>query len=133
MNHRILRLFSLCISITLLLAACQSRAQKLVPVTGAQEVALAAPAALARDSVLNYLLTSSRLAKVPPGTDWQLETEQGLNGEYHFRSGDWLMLIRTANTGEAIQQVMILNSIEKASWTGYVTAEGKVVDTAYVR
>jgi hypothetical protein len=133
MNRWTRSLVSLGILTVLLLTACQPKAQKLLPVTGVEEMSLAEPAELARDSVLGYILSSSRLANLPAGADWQLEAAEQSEGEYHFRSGDWLMLIRSADSGESIQRVMILNPVEKASWTGYVTADGKVVDTAYGR
>lgn len=120
MNQWIVRLFFLCA--VLLLTGCQPQIQKLLPITGVEEVSLAAPAELARESVLQYILSSSRL-----------ETGKQAEGEYRFRSGDWLMLIRSADTGDAIQKVLIINPVEKASWTGYVTADGHVVDTAYGR
>ena len=133
MNRWTGNLFSLGVITALLLTACQPEAQKLLPVTGDQEVSLAAPAELARDSVLDYIVASARLAALPASADWQLEAAMQAEGEYYFRSGDWLMLIRSADTGEAIQRVVILNPVEKASWTGYVTADGRVVDTAYGR
>lgn len=133
MNRWTRSLLSLGILMDLLLTACQPKAQKLLPVTGVEEVSLAGPAALARDYVLEYILSSSRLAHLPSGADWHLDAAEKSEGEYHFRSGDWLMLIRSAGVGESIQRVMIINPVEKASWTGYVTADGKVVDTAYGR
>ena len=133
MNRWTRSLSSLGIIIILLLTACQTKAQKLLPVTGSKDISLSAPAELARDNVLRYILSSSRLANLPPGADWQPDAAEQSEGEYHFRSGDWLMLIRSADTGEAIQRVVILNTVEKASWTGYVTADGRVVDTAYGR
>lgn len=131
MNQWIVRLFSLCA--VLLLTGCQPQIQKLLPITGVEEVSLAAPAELARESVLQYILSSSRLETLPPSENWQVEAGEQAEGEYRFRSGDWLMLIRSADTGDAIQKVLIINPVEKASWTGYVTADGHVVDTAYGR
>lgn len=133
MNRWTRSVFSLGIMIVLLLTACQPKAQKLLPVTGSKNISLSAPAELARDNVLGYILSSSRLANLPAGADWQLDAAEQSEGEYHFRSGDWLMLIRSADSGEAIQRVVILNPVEKVSWTGYVTADGRVVDTAYGR
>ena len=133
MNQWILRLFSLCLCAVLLLTGCQPQIQKLLPVTGVEEVSLAAPAELARESVLQYILSSSRLETLPPSENWQVETGEQTEGEYRFRSGDWLMLIRLAGAGETNQKVILFNQIQQASWTGYVTADGKVVDTAYGR
>ena len=133
MNRWTRSLSSLGIIIILLLTACQPKAQKLLPVTGSKDISLSAPAELARDNVLGYILSSSRLANLPAGADWQLDAAEQSEGEYHFRSGDWLMLIRSADSGESIQRIVILNPVEKASWTGYVTADGRVVDTAYGR
>jgi len=133
MNRWTRSLVSLGTLTVLLLTACQPKAQKLLPVTSAKEISLSAPVELARDSVLAHILSASRLANLPAGADWQLEAAKQAKGEYHFRSGDWLMLIRSADTGEAIQKVLIFNPVEKTSWTGYVTADGHVVDTAYGR
>lgn len=133
MNRWTRSLLSLGILIALLLTACQSKAKTLLPVTGPEEISLAAPAELARDSVLEYILSSSRLASLPPSADWQLEAAEQTRGEYHFRSGDWLMLIRLAGEGETNQKVILFNQVQQASWTGYITPDGRVVDTAYGR
>lgn len=133
MNRWTRSVFSLGIMIVLLLTACQPKAQKLLPVTGSKDISLAAPAELARDNVLGYILSSSRLANLPASTDWQLDAAEQAEGEYRFRSGDWLMLIRLAGEGETNQKVILFNQIQQASWTGYITPDGRVVDTAYGR
>jgi hypothetical protein len=133
MNRWTRSLSSLGIIIVFLLTACQPKAQKLLPVTGSKDISLSAPVELARDNVLGYILSSGRLADLPAGADWQLDAAVQSEGEYHFRSGDWLMLIRSADTRAAIQRIVIINPVEKVSWTGYVTADGQVVDTAYGR
>lgn len=131
MNRWTICLLSVCIAA--LLAACQPKAQKLLPITGAQEAALIAPAALARDHVLQYLVSSSRLVTLPPSTDWQLMEGEGPQREYEFRNGDWLMLVRMADSRYAHQEVILINQVAQASWSGYITPDGRVVDTAYGR
>lgn len=133
MNRWTRNRFSFGIFTVLLLTACQPKPQTLLPVTGVEEISLPASAQLARDNVLAYVLSSARLASLPPGTDWQWETGEQREGEYSFRSGDWLMLIRHAESAQGSLRIILLNKAENVSWTGYVTADGRVVDTAYDR
>ncbi|HSL42270.1 MAG TPA: hypothetical protein VK897_02485 [Anaerolineales bacterium] len=133
MNRWMIGLFTICVAAVLILTACQPKAKTLLPVTGGQGVSLAAPAASARDSVLEYILSSSRLAALPPGTDWELVQGEHPSEEYHFRNGDWLMLVQLANGHDARQRIILLNRVEKISWSGYITPEGRLVDTAYGR
>lgn len=131
MSHRMIRLLSFCMPAVLVLAACQPKPRTFLPVTGSKESSLPALVVLTRESVLGYVLSSERLATIPPVPDWQLDASKPSETEYRFRSGDWLMLIRLADAGQEHQRVLIINHVEKLSWTGYVTADGHVVDTAY--
>jgi hypothetical protein len=126
-------LLSLSLFTVLLLVACQPKPQTFLPVTGGKDVSLALPAELTRDLVLDYVLSSSRLVSLPPATDWQLDAAAASENEYRFRSGDWLMLVRLPDARHPNRQVLLLNQVEPASWTGYVTPDGHVVDTAYGR
>ena len=133
MNRWMLGLLTVCFVVVLILTACQPKARTLLPVTGGQEVSLPAPAALARDSALEYILSSSRLAILPPGTDWEWVQGEHLSQEYHFRNGDWLMMVMLADGHDPRQRIILLNNVEKISWSGYITPEGRLVDTAYGR
>lgn len=133
MNRWMIGLFTVCIVAVLIVTACQPKAKTLLPVTGGQEVSLYAPAALARDSVLEYIRSSSRLATLPPGTDWELVQGEHPSQEYHFRNGDWLMLVQLAEGHDPRQRIILLNEVEEISWSGYITPEGRLVDTAYGR
>lgn len=132
MNHWIFRILTLCISVALLLASCQTKDQLVSPVTGAN-AAIPTQIEQARVNILEYIISSSRLANIPPDTDWQLNGGESLKDEYHFLSGDWLMVIWDANTQDKTQRVVISNEIEKTFWCGYVAPDGHVVDTAYMR
>ena len=134
MNHGIQRLFSLCFAAALLLAGCQSKPQErtFLPVTGGEEVARPAAVDQAHNQVLDYLLSSARLPGIPPSADWQPESGEMPEGEYHFRSGDWLMMIRST-TENNNQQVLLINEADRATWSGYITPDGRLVDTAYYR
>jgi hypothetical protein len=133
MNHGIPRLFTLCMPVVLLLAGCQPKLKTFVPVTGVKETTLPALVEQSRASVLEYVLSSSRLATLPSEADWQLDTSQASEGLYRFRSGDWLIMIWLADADKGNQRVIILNKAENASWGGYVTPDGHVVDTSYSR
>lgn len=135
MNHGTLRKFSLCISVVLLLAGCQSQTQErtFLPITGGEEVAQPAAVERAHNQVLDYLVSSARLPGVPPSADWQPESGELPEGEYHFRSGDWLMMIRLGDSNDSNQQVLLINQADRAAWSGYITPDGRLVDTAYYR
>lgn len=132
MNHGKFRLFVFGMAVLLLLVGCQSKAPTILPVTGVQEAA-PAEVILARENVLKYVLSSSRLAGLPKEADWQREMEEELENEHCFWSGDWHMIIRSADTDDGNRSIIILNKVEHTSWTGYVTPNGHVVDTAYGR
>src|SRR5688500_4610435 len=89
MNHGTLRKFSLCISVVVSLAGCQSQPQErtFLPITGGDEMARPAAVEVARIQVLDYLLSSARLPGIPPSADWQPESGDVPEDEYHFRSG----------------------------------------------
>ncbi len=131
MNHWIVRLVTLGMPVFLLLAACQPKDQAGVPVIGS-EVAIPAQVERAHINVLEYVISSHRLANIPPHTDWQFDNREQLEGEYHFLSGDWLMIVWVADINQENQQVIISNQTEKAFWCGYVAPDGHVVDTAYM-
>jgi hypothetical protein len=132
MNRGKLFLFALCMSGLLGLASCQSQAPTILPVTGLQQVA-PAQVILARDNVLEYVLSSSRLAGLPQSADWQLEAGEASEKEYGFCSGDWQVRVWLADADDGNHTVIIINKVNHTSWTGYVTPKGHVVDTAYGR
>ena len=128
MNQTIRRFISILTLGVFLMGACQTESPSLVPITGLNNKAsLPARVTLAQQNVLEYVLVS-RLENIPPHTDWQLQEVQNEN-EYHFRSGDWLMVIWAVQDSEQRQPVVILNQVEQLSWTGYVASDGRVVDT----
>ncbi len=130
MNHRIIQLFALCMPAILLLAGCAPKDKTSIPVTGPQDASVPAMTERARKNVLEYVISSSRLTTVPTSADWQLDNEEQRQGEFHFRSGDWLMVIRLAD--DESQQVFISNQVGKNFWCGYVAPDGHVVDTTYM-
>ena len=132
MNHRLAYL-PLCLLAILLLTACQSKDQPLIPVTGAEDATIPVLTRLARENVLEYVISSSRVPTAPPSADWQLDDGQQLNGEYCFRSGDWVMLVWLADAQNENERVIIFNQVENVVWRGYVAPDGHVVDTAYYR
>ena len=133
MNKRVVRFLALCLPAVLLFAGCRSADQTLISATGAEDIPIPAMVEQARDKVLEYVISSSRLAAAPSGTDWQLDRGEHSEGEYRFRSGDWLMVIWLADAQEGNQRVVVINKAEKVSWCGYVEPDGHVVDTAYIR
>ena len=132
MNHRLVSL-PLCLLTILLLTSCQTNDQPLIPVTGAEDASIPMLTQLARENVLEYVISSSRVPTVPSSVEWQLDGGKQLNGEYRFRSGDWVMLVWLADADEENQRVIIINKIENVAWRGYVAPDGHVVDTAYYR
>jgi hypothetical protein len=131
MNYRKLCPFALCMFAFFLLASCASKDQPIIPVTGAEEATVPALVKQAQENVLEYVISSSQLENIPSSADWQLDYQEPLKGEYHFLSGDWLMIVWLANAQEKNQQVVLSNKIEKVNWCGYVRPDGHVVDTSY--
>lgn len=127
------RSFVLCLSLSLFLFACKTQGSAFVPVTGEKSIAVPAQVEQARMSVLKYAVSCARLSALPRDAEWELETGRGSEKEYRYHNGDWLIVIRLADADDGNQRVMILNQVEHANWTGYVTADGDVVDTHYVR
>ncbi|MBI3150862.1 MAG: hypothetical protein HYZ21_01905 [Chloroflexi bacterium] len=119
-------------AVIFLLTSCLSGDRRSIPVTGGEDASAPALVELARENVLEYVI-SSRLPTAPPSADWQLDNGEQLAGEYRFRSGDWLMIISPAERHEGNQRVVIINNVENISWCGYVELDGHVVDTAYIR
>jgi hypothetical protein len=127
MNHRLVSL-SLCLLTILLLTACQPKEQPLIPVTGAEDAStISDQTKLARENVLEYVISSSRIPTAPPSTDWQLDDGKQANGEYRFCDGDWVMLVWLADAEEEYQRVIIINKVENVAWRGYVASDGHVV------
>ncbi len=127
------RLFAVCVSLIVLLTACKPQAPTFVPVTGDKMVSAPAQVEQARSQVLKYVVSSARLTNLPQDADWQMEVSPRSEKEFHFRSGSWLIMIWEADAESGNERVIILNQLEKDGWTGYVTADGRVVDTHYVR
>jgi hypothetical protein len=133
MNHRLV-CPSLCLLLALLsLTGCLLREQPLIPFTDTQDASIAALTELVRNNVLDYVISSARVANAPPGAEWKLDDGRQLNGEYRFRSGDWTMLVWPADVHEGNQRVVIINKVENVAWCGYVKPDNHVVDTAYYR
>jgi hypothetical protein len=127
------RLFALAIPVVLLISACKPQAPSFLPVTGASSVSAPAQVEQARTQVLAYVLDSARLVDLPTDADWKLEANEKSDDEYDYRSGDWLIMIWLPDSSYRHQRVIILNQVQHASWIGYVTPEGDVVDTTYAR
>ncbi len=131
MNQRIRRLIAIVVFWGLVMGACQSETPALMPVTGVDnKSSLPTQVSLAQQKVLDYVL-ASRLASIPSQADWELQEIQN-ESEYHFRSGNWLMVIWMAEK-EQCRQVVIVNRAESQSWTGYLAPDGHVVDTDFSR
>jgi hypothetical protein len=125
------RLFVLCLSLCLFLSACKPQVPSFVPVTGVKSNPVPMQVETVRSSVLKYVTSSERLAALPGDAEWQMEERS--EKEYRFRSGDWLIVIWPADADDGNQRIVILNEVEKAAWTGYINADGRVVDTYYAR
>jgi hypothetical protein len=130
MNHRMVCLIALCLSAVLLFTGCAKNDQSLIPITG-QESGITAAVEEARGQVLEYVVSSSGLATALSGLEWQLDDRQ-YEGEYRFRSGNWIMVIWSADADQESQRVVIFNKAENVQWCGYVSPEGVVVDTSYM-
>ncbi len=127
------RLFALCLSLILLLSACKPHLTSLVPVTSGRVASVPAKVELARDTCLKYVASSARLAALPLDENWQMEPNPVSDHEFQYHNGNWLIVIWLADTDEGNERVVILNRAKNTAWTGYVTANGSVVDTYYTR
>jgi len=132
MNKRVALILSMCLSVVLFFAGCQSADQTPIPVSIDDFAPIPVQVMLARDHVLEYV-SSSRLPSIPASVAWQLDTEEQLEEEYYFYSGNWLMIIWAADLDNENQQVIIQNKAEKFYWCGYVQPNGHVQDTSYDR
>jgi hypothetical protein len=132
MNHKTVFL-PLCLCAMLLLTGCLPKGQSLIQITGAEVKSSRALIDMAHRNVLDYIISSSRVASIPSSSEWELENRQGTNGEYCFRSGNWTMLVWLADDHQQNQRVIIMNKVENILWWGYVKPDGHVVDTAYYR
>jgi hypothetical protein len=130
MNIKIIYRVSLIVPAILLFTGCGGTDKSFIPVTGADEVTVPAMVELTRGNVLKYLSAFSRLATVPSNTEWQ-PTEKQFDGQYRYRSGDWLMVIWYGGAGAENQRIVLINAAENIYWCGYVGPEGKVVDTSF--
>jgi hypothetical protein len=123
-------LIALCLSAVLLFTGCANTDQSFIPITS-EKSRIPAAVELARGQVLEYAVSSSRLATALSGLDWQPDDRQ-YDGEYRFHSGDWLMVIWRADADQENQRVVIFNKAEHVQWGGYVSPDGGVVDTSYM-
>jgi hypothetical protein len=130
MNHRMECLITLCLSAVLLFTGCAMNNEALIPNTG-QESRIPTAVEEARGQVLEYVVSSSGLAAAVSGLEWQPDNRQ-YEGVYRFRSGDWIMVIWSADADQESQRVVIFNKVENVQWCGYVSPEGVVVDTSYM-
>jgi hypothetical protein len=133
MNKRAILLLTLCLPVVLFFAGCQPANQSLIPVTGEDFSPVPLQIMLAREHVLEYINSLSRLPSIPPKVMWQLKDDEQPEGEYYFYSGDWLMIVWAADTNKENQQVIILNKAENFYWCGYVQPNGVVKDTSFTR
>ena len=117
----------------MLLAGCLHNDQFVIPVTGKEDTAVPVLVEMAKENVLGYLISSSRLATDPPDTDWQLDQEEQQEGVHRFHNGDWLMAIWFNDANDERSRVVIMNKVKNISWCGYVESDGHVVDTAWIR
>lgn len=120
-----------CISAILLSTSCGGSGKPFIPVTGGDEVPVPAAIKAACGNVLEYAGSSSCLKSALPDLDWALDDVQ-YQGQYRYRSGDWLMVIWPATAGRDDLRVVIMNKKEDAYWCGYVEPGGEVVDTSFM-
>ena len=133
MNRRVVRFLVLCLPVLLLFAGCQSEDKSIIPVTGKDSPIVPAQVELAHENVLEYVISSSRIADIPSSENWQLNHDKQTEGEYRFSSTTWLMIVWSADDQEENQKVVIQNQAKHAFWCGYVRPDGHVVDTSYTR
>ncbi len=131
MNHRFVRLSMFCLLTILLFTGCQ-QGQPSIPVTGDQDPSLIKPFEEARGNVLTYVTSSARVANAPQDADWQWDITEQVQGQHHFHSGDWRMIVWDADD-QGCKQIILVNRTENIFWSGYVRADGRVVDTNYSR
>ena len=86
----------------------------------------------AQANVLEYVNSTSRLSSVPASADWQLDKNASSNGKYRFFNGNWMMIIFPA-AKDGMQQVIIMNMAQDASWCGFIESDGDIVDTCLSR
>lgn len=129
MNYRMPCLFMLLVFSVLGVAGCVSGQQA----SNLEGVVLPAAVKLAQGNVLEYVTSASRLSSVPSSAAWRLDKDASSNGEYHFYSGNWLMIIRPAASKDGNQQVVILETVQDASWCGVIEPDGNIVDTCLRR
>lgn len=128
MNHRSICLIILCLTTVLVFTGCGSADRTLIPATGAGSTVPSAIKA-AQGTVWEYIRSSTRISGIPANLKWQLDEEQ-YAGEYHYRSGDWIMVIWPAISAEGNQRIIIFNPSTDVYWGGYMTPGGVVVDTS---
>jgi hypothetical protein len=133
MNHRLMFLVSICIAVIVLIAGCLSESEASIPITGGLDASVPVMVGSARDTVLEYVTSSTRLAAIPSGTEWQLDGGKPVEGEYRFRSSDWLMIVQMAENSDEDQQVMIINQIGGIYWCGCVHPDSTVMETSLLR
>jgi hypothetical protein len=133
MNKGTILWLTLCFPVILFSLGCQSPKQELIPITGDVNSPAPEQIKLARDNVLEYIISSSRLADIPGSAEWQLDIERQVNGQYFFHSGNWLMIVWAADADNENKQVVIHNKAENIFWCGYVKPNGQVKDTSYTR
>ncbi len=131
MDHRVVRLSAFCLVGILLFTGCQQN-QPSIPVTGDQDPSLWEPFEEARGDVLAYVTSSARVPNAPQDADWQWDVTEQVQGQRHFRSGDWRMIVWDADEHDD-QRVVLINTAQNIFWCGYVRADGHVVDTNYSR
>ena len=129
MNHKMLRLFMLFVLSTLGVVGCVSSQQA----SNLEGVVLPAAVELAQVNVLEYVTSASRLPSVPASAEWQLDKDTSSNGKYRFHSGNWLMVICPATAKDGNQQVVIIDTVQDASWCGFIEPDGDIVDTCFRR
>jgi hypothetical protein len=130
MNHRSMFLAFICMAVTFMAAGCMPENKAAIPITGGLDASIPLMVGAARDTVLGYVI---RLAAIPPSAEWQLDDETSVEGEYRFRSGDWLMIVQMAGDSNEDQRVMLINQLEGIYWCGCVHPDGTVLDTSLRR
>jgi len=123
----------ICIAVIFLITGCLSESEASIPITGGLDASVPVMVGSARDTVLDYVISSARLAAIPSSTEWHLDDKTRAEGDYRFRSGDWLMIVQMAGNSNKDQRVMIINHLEGIYWCGCVHPDGTVMDTSLRR